>query len=75
VALTKSPENDPETPQRAQHVRQHPAADECWMLVGRLPTVALRMNRQSKNAQRLAEALNGHPKPTRVLYPTLFTDP
>lgn len=26
--------------------------DECWMLDGRLPTVALRMNRQSKNADR-----------------------
>jgi cystathionine beta-lyase/cystathionine gamma-synthase len=48
--------------------------DECWMLGGRLPTVALRMNRQSKNAQRLAEALNGHPKIARVLYPTLFED-
>ena len=31
--------------------------DECWMLDGRLSTVALRMNRQSKNAQRIAEAL------------------
>ena len=30
--------------------------DECWMLNGRLPTVGLRMNQQSKNAQRLAEA-------------------
>jgi methionine-gamma-lyase len=48
--------------------------DECWMLDGRLPTVALRMNRQSKNAQRLAEALHGHPKIRRVLYPTLFED-
>jgi cystathionine beta-lyase/cystathionine gamma-synthase len=49
--------------------------DECWMLDGRLPTVALRMNRQSKNAQRLAEALHGHLKIRNVLYPTLFTDP
>ncbi len=49
--------------------------DECWMLDGRLPTVALRMNRQSKNAQRLAESLHGHPKLRRVIYPTLFTDP
>jgi len=48
--------------------------DECWMLDGRLPTVSLRMNRQSKNAQRLAEALHGHPKIRRVLYPTLFED-
>src|SRR5260370_40253367 len=28
--------------------------DECWMLDGRLPTVALRMNRSTKNAQRVA---------------------
>jgi cystathionine beta-lyase/cystathionine gamma-synthase len=45
------------------------------MLDGRLPTVALRMNRQSKNAQRLAEALHGNRKIRRVLYPTLFDDP
>jgi cystathionine beta-lyase/cystathionine gamma-synthase len=49
--------------------------DECWMLDGRLPTVALRMNRQSKNAQRLAEALDGHKHLSRVIYPTLFGDP
>jgi cystathionine beta-lyase/cystathionine gamma-synthase len=49
--------------------------DECWLLVGRLPTVRLRMNRQSKNAQRIAEALAVHPKVRSVHYPTLFTDP
>jgi methionine-gamma-lyase len=49
--------------------------DECWMLDNRLPTVGLRMNRQSKNAQRIAEPLANHPKVKRVLYPTLFTDP
>jgi methionine-gamma-lyase len=49
--------------------------DECWMLDSRLPTVALRMNRQSKNAQRIAEALHGHRLLSRVIYPTLFTDP
>ncbi|HEV2448562.1 MAG TPA: PLP-dependent aspartate aminotransferase family protein, partial [Candidatus Sulfopaludibacter sp.] len=49
--------------------------DECWMLDGRLPTVSLRMNRQSKNAQRIAEALHGHKLLRKVHYPTLFTDP
>jgi cystathionine beta-lyase/cystathionine gamma-synthase len=49
--------------------------DECWMLDSRLPTVALRMNRQSKNAQRIAEALAGHKQLSRVIYPSLFTDP
>lgn len=50
-------------------------ADECWLLDGRLPTVRLRMNRQSKNAQRIAESLVGHPAIRQVLYPSLFTDP
>ena len=49
--------------------------DECWMLGGRLPTVSLRMNRASKNAQRIATELARHPKITRVLYPSLFDDP
>lgn len=49
--------------------------DECWMLDGRLSTVTLRMNRQSKNAQRIAEHLADHPKIERVIYPSLFSDP
>ena len=48
--------------------------DECWLLDGRLPTVSLRMNRQSKNAQRIAERLVEHPKVAKVYYPTLFDD-
>jgi cystathionine beta-lyase/cystathionine gamma-synthase len=49
--------------------------DECWLLDGRLPTVGLRMNRQSKNAQRIAEALAGHPGIARLYYPTQFAEP
>jgi methionine-gamma-lyase len=49
--------------------------DECWILNTRLPTVDLRMNRQSKNAQRIAEQLRKHPELERVYYPTLFEDP
>lgn len=49
--------------------------DECWLLDGRLPTVGLRMNRQSKNAQRIAEALAKHPSVERLHYPTLFSEP
>ncbi|MBV8808478.1 MAG: PLP-dependent transferase [Acidobacteriaceae bacterium] len=48
--------------------------DECWILDTRLPTVTLRMNRQSKNAQRIAEKLARHPKIRKVYYPTLFGD-
>ncbi|HEY2845295.1 MAG TPA: aminotransferase class I/II-fold pyridoxal phosphate-dependent enzyme [Bryobacteraceae bacterium] len=48
--------------------------DECWMLAQRLPTVGLRMNRASKNAQRIAERLASHAKVRKVYYPTLFAD-
>ncbi len=49
--------------------------DECWILDGRLPTVSLRMNRQSKNAQRIAESLVKRPEIRHIYYPTLFDDP
>ncbi|MBI3210257.1 MAG: PLP-dependent transferase [Candidatus Solibacter usitatus] len=49
--------------------------DECWMLDSRLPTVTLRMNRASKNAQRIAERLAAHRNIRRIYYPTLFEDP
>jgi methionine-gamma-lyase len=48
--------------------------DECWILNTRLSTVSLRMNRQSKSAQRIAESLAHHPKVEKVYYPTLFDD-
>jgi methionine-gamma-lyase len=49
--------------------------DECWMLDGRLPTVALRMTTSSNNAEQIAEQLAAHPKLAHVHYPTLFSDP
>lgn len=49
--------------------------DECWLLNSRLPTVELRMTRQSKNAQRIVEALASHHRVEKVHYPTLFTEP
>jgi cystathionine beta-lyase/cystathionine gamma-synthase len=49
--------------------------DECWMLDHRLPMVSLRMNRQSKNAQRIAEGLASHEKVARIIYPSYFEDP
>ncbi|HZP45845.1 MAG TPA: PLP-dependent transferase [Candidatus Binataceae bacterium] len=68
-------------PRLIQHLRGMRAllgnilqADESWILDSRLSTVALRMNRQSKNAQRIAERLARHPKIRRVLYPSLFED-
>jgi methionine-gamma-lyase len=49
--------------------------DECWILNSRLPTVELRMTRQSKNAQRIVEGLAGHSRIEKLVYPTLFGDP
>jgi len=48
--------------------------DECWMLDSRLPTVNLRMNKASKNAQRIAERLASHQKVEKIHYPSLFED-
>jgi len=49
--------------------------DECWILDSRLPTVELRMSRQSKNAARIVPQLAEHPKVQAVYYPTSFQDP
>lgn len=50
-------------------------ADEAWILDSRLSTVGLRMTRQSKNAQKIAERLSENRRVRRVFYPSLFTDP
>lgn len=48
--------------------------DECWMLDSRLPLVAMRMNRSSKNAEQIVKALRKHPAIEELLYPTEFRD-
>jgi methionine-gamma-lyase len=45
------------------------------LLVGSVATVGLRMSRQIKYAQRIAEALHGHSKIETVICPTLLGDP
>ncbi len=75
VALAKSSDTIQKIRSRRNMFGNILPPDECWMLDSRLPTVSLRMNRQSKNAQRLAEALVGHSKLSAIYYPTLFTDP
>ena len=75
VAITKSSEMIQKIRSRRNMFGNILPPDECWMLDSRLPTVQLRMNRQSKNAQRLAEGLQGHKHLSAVYYPTLFTDP
>ena len=48
--------------------------DECWILDSRLPTVELRMSRQSKNAARIVPQLAEHPSVRAAYYPALFQD-
>ena len=45
-----------------------------WMLLRSLETLSIRMRRQSKNAVKLAEVLNNHPKVKRVMFPFLFEE-
>ncbi len=75
VALAKDPERIRQIHSRRIMFGNILQPDECWMLDGRLPTVGLRMNRQSKNAQRIAEALTAYSRIVRVIYPTLYQDP
>lgn len=49
--------------------------DECWSLDSRLPTVDLRMNRQSKNAARIVPHLVDHPSVAATYYPPNFSNP
>lgn len=74
VAVTRDPEVMRPVRARRSLFGNILAPDECWILDSRLPTVHLRMNRQSKNAQRIAERLAGHPGVDKIHYPTLFHD-
>ncbi|NOC45057.1 O-succinylhomoserine sulfhydrylase [Ruegeria sp. HKCCD7559] len=44
-----------------------------WVMLKGLETMALRVNAQADSAQRIAEALEGHPALARTLYPGLKT--
>jgi cysteine-S-conjugate beta-lyase len=48
---------------------------DSWLLVRGMKTMALRMERQASNAQRLAEWLAAHPLVKRVNYPGLSDHP
>jgi len=43
-----------------------------WLLQRSLATIYTRMVKQSKNASRIVERLAGHPRITKIHYPTLF---
>ena len=49
--------------------------DNCWIFLQGLETLALRMERHSENALKVAEFLSTHPKVAWVRYPGLPQDP
>ncbi|MGE9692498.1 MULTISPECIES: cystathionine gamma-synthase [unclassified Streptomyces] len=48
---------------------------DAWLVLRGIKTLAVRMDRHSENAARVAEMLTRHPKVTRVLYPGLPEHP
>lgn len=48
---------------------------DCWLLLRSLPTMPARVQIQSQNAAKLAEALNSNPRLSKVHYPGLPTHP
>jgi cystathionine gamma-synthase len=52
-----------------------PGPFESWLVLRGLKTLALRLERQSSNARKIAEYLAGHPRVTAVHYPGLSPAP
>ena len=48
---------------------------DCWLLIRGIKTMALRMERQASNAQRIAEWLDAQPQVQKVNYPGLPNHP
>jgi cystathionine gamma-synthase len=52
-----------------------PGPFDSWLVLRGAKTLAVRMERHCDNAERVVEALSGHPKVTKVLYPGLAEHP
>lgn len=52
-----------------------PSAFDCWLTLRGLKTLELRMERHAINAQKIAEALEAHPRVKRVYFPGLASHP
>lgn len=71
--------DDEQTAERIRYVQKSvgavPSPFDCWLTLGGLKTLPLRMERHSANALVVARYLEGHPKVSRVLYPALESHP
>lgn len=52
-----------------------PGPFDCWLTLRGVKTLALRMERHSENAMRVAQFLESHPRVERVIYPGLPSHP
>ena len=52
-----------------------PSPFDCWLTLIGLKTLSLRMSRHSKNAKKIAEFLEKHPKVAKITYPGLSSHP
>ncbi len=52
-----------------------PGPFDCWLTLRGVKTLALRMERHSENALRVARFLESHPRVARVMYPGLESHP
>jgi cystathionine gamma-synthase len=71
--------NDPSIAERLRFLQKAlgavPGPFDCWLVLRGLKTLAVRMERHSENARRVAEFLEGHEAVERVLYPGLPSHP
>jgi cystathionine gamma-synthase len=71
--------NDPTIAERLYFLQKSlggvPGPFDCWLVLRGIKTLALRMQRHSENARRVAEYLHAHQSVERVLYPGLQSHP
>jgi cystathionine gamma-synthase len=71
--------NDPTIAERLYFLQKSlggvPGPLDCWLVLRGLKTLAVRMDRHSANARRVAEYLDSHQSVEKVLYPGLASHP
>jgi cystathionine beta-lyase/cystathionine gamma-synthase len=71
--------NDPTIAERLRFLQKSlgavPSPFDCWLVLRGLKTLAVRMERHSENARRVAPWLEAHEAVERVLYPGLSSHP
>ena len=75
AAISRTPELAAKIKDRQYYLGAVPSVFDCWLLMRGIRTLGVRMRQHMANAQAIAEALRGHPKVTRVLYPGLPEHP